>query len=134
MLSLLPPRSPLFDKRILEFCLAMPVDMDVREGYQRYPIRAALDGILPPRIQWRTGKTPYSPDYFNRYNAQVGLAREFVAAIGPRDPVRTVVDVDRLVKLLLPVDAANGTTAARDEVPGTLYLINFLRQFAEFRP
>ena len=112
----------------------MPESMDVGDGYPRYRIRAALDGILPPRIQWRTTKAPYSPDYFARYNAQLGMAREFVQAIRPNDPVRTVVDVEGLGKLLVPVDPAVGPTVARDEIPVTLYLINFLRQFAEFRP
>ncbi len=132
-ISLVPPCSPLLDKRILEFCLAMPESMDVGDGYPRYRIRAALDGILPPRIQWRTTKAPYSPDYFVRYNAQLGMAREFVQAIRPNDPIREIVDVEGVERLLAPVDAAAGPTAARDEVPVTLYLINFLRQFSEFR-
>lgn len=132
-ISLIPPCSPLLDKRILEFCLAMPESMDVGDGYPRYRIRVALDGILPPRIQWRTTKAPYSPDYFVRYNAQLGMAREFVQAIRPNDPIRAIVDVEGLGKLLVPVDAVAGPTAARDEVPVTLYLINFLRQFSEFR-
>jgi hypothetical protein len=106
----------------------------VHDGYPRYPIRGALEGILPPRIQWRTTKAPFSPDYFVRYNAQLGIAREFVAAIGPRDPVRSVIDVDRLEKVLLPVDPVKGSVAARDDVPLTLYMICFLRQFSEFRP
>ncbi len=133
-LSPVPVRSPLFDKRILEFCLALPVGMDVHEGYQRYPIRAALDGILPRRIQWRTDKKPYSPDYYLRYNAQLGMAREFVAAIGPHDPVRTLIDVDGLAKLLVPVDTRVGSYNALVAAPFTLYAINFLRQFSEFRP
>jgi asparagine synthase (glutamine-hydrolysing) len=133
-ISLIPPCLPLLDKRILDFCLAMPESMDVGDGYPRYRIRAALDGVLPPRIQWRTTKAPYSPDYFVRYNAQLGVAREFVHAIRPNDPVRTVVDVERLQKFLVPVDTTTGATAARDEVPVSLYLINFLRQFSEFRP
>jgi len=128
------PVTPMLDKRVLEFCLALPASMDTRDGYQRYLIRGALDGILPKRIQWRTDKLPYSPDYFLRYNAQLGMARSFVAAIGPNDPVRSVVDVGQLEKLLLPVDAAVGSAAARDEVPSTIYLINFLRQFSDFRP
>ena len=114
----------------------MPTGMDVHDGYQRYPIRAALDGILPPRIQWRTDKKPFSPDYLVRYNAQLGIAREFVSAIGPHDPVRTIVDVDKLQQLLaLPVDQNHrGAAAALGQVPGTLYLICFLRQFSAFRP
>jgi hypothetical protein len=132
--ALIPQSFPLLDKRLLEFCLAMPAGLAVREGYPRYPIRAALEGILPRRIQWRTSKLPFSPDYFVRYNAQIGIAREFVAAIGPHDPVRTIVDVERLRTLLVPVDAVAGSVAARDQVPWTLYLISFLRQFSEFQP
>lgn len=132
---LLPACFPLLDKRLLEFCLAMPVGMDVHDGYHRYPVRAALDGILPPRIQWRTDKKPFSPDYLVRYNAQLGIAREFVAAIGPHDPVRTIVDVEKLQQLLIPVDGPPaGTIATLGQVPGTLYLICFLRQFSAFRP
>jgi len=132
--GLLPMSFPLLDKRILEFCLALPVSMDVRDGHHRYPIRAALNGVLPPRIQWRADKIPFSPDYFVRYNSQLGMALEFVAAIGPKDPVRRIVDVERLRRMLVPADTKTRFAPARDEIPSTLYLINFLRQFSEFRP
>jgi asparagine synthase (glutamine-hydrolysing) len=131
--ALIPPSYPLLDKRVVEFCLALPARLKVHDGYHRYLVRGALDGILPSKIQWRTDKIPFSPDYFVRYNSQVGIAREFVAAIGPTDPVRSVIDVDRLNSMLTPVDAVKGSIPARDEVPGSLYMINFLRQFAEFR-
>lgn len=133
-LSLLRPSFPLADKRVLEFCLSLPAGMNMRDGYPRYLTRAALDGILPPRIQWRIGKTAFSPDYYVRYNAQLGMAREFVSAIGARDPVRSVIDVPRLEKLLVPVDPTKESKIARDDVPVTLYMICFLRQFSEFRP
>lgn len=132
--SYVRPSSPLLDKRVLEFCLALPPRMDVRDGYQRYPIRKALDGVLPPRLQWRTDKVAFSPDYFARYNAQLGMAREFVADIGPNDPVRAVIDVDHVSSLLKPVDPLVGSVPARDQIPVTLYSINFLRQFSDFRP
>jgi asparagine synthase (glutamine-hydrolysing) len=133
-INLVPAVTPLYDKRVLEFCLALPASMGVRDGYRRYLMRGALDGILPGKIQWRTDKLPYSPDYFVRYNAQLGMARKFVAAIGPNDPVRSIIDVEQLGKLLHPVDAVAGSAAARDSVPATMYMINFLRQFPDFRP
>ncbi|MGA2713899.1 MAG: asparagine synthase-related protein [Bryobacteraceae bacterium] len=132
--SLTRSATPLFDKRVLEFCLAVPAIMNERDGYSRYLVRGALDGLLPRRIQWRTGKAPFSPDYFVRYNAQLGIARDFVAAIGPGDPVRRVIDVDQVARLLVPADPAKPSAAARDDVPVSLYMINFLRQFPEFRP
>jgi asparagine synthase (glutamine-hydrolysing) len=125
---------PFLDKRIVEFCIAVPARLKVRDGYDRCLIREALDGILPRRIQWRTDKKPFGSDYYVRYNAQLPKARDFVAAIGPRDPVRTIVDVDRLAKSLEPVDPVKGKWEALVSIPATIYLIAFLRQFAEFRP
>ncbi len=130
----IPASQPLLDRRVLEFCLALPTDMNVHDGYPRYFVRGALDGVLPPRIQWRTDKMAFSADYILRYNAQLGMAREYVAAIGPGDPVRSVIDVEHLGKLLIAVDAAGKRASARDIVPSTLYAIRFLRQFSEFRP
>jgi asparagine synthase (glutamine-hydrolysing) len=125
---------PLFDKRVMEFCLAVPGKYKVRNGYRRYLIRRALDGILPPRIQWRTTKAPFSPDYFIRYNKQLGKVREFVRSIERRDPVRTIVDVDTLTTLVERPPVANGDRSALTLVPTTVYLICFLRQFSEFNP
>ena len=131
-ITLIRQSAPFLDKRIVEFCLALPSDLRVHGGYSRYPIRGALEGILPPRIQWRTTKTPFAPDYFLRYNSQLGMARDFVDAIGPRDPVRTVVDVDLLRSLMVPVDPLRGNQIARFQVPMGCFVITFLRQFSEF--
>ncbi len=123
---------PLLDKRVLEFCLAAPGSMKVRNGYQRYLVRGALDGVLPARIRWRSDKVPFSPDYHLRYTGQLGKAKAFVAAIGGNDPIRSVIDVEKLGILLRRVDSA-ADPVALETVPGTIYAICFLRQFAEFR-
>jgi asparagine synthase (glutamine-hydrolysing) len=129
---------PFLDKRVLEFSLAAPGHLKVRNGYHRYLIRAGLDKILPPLIQWRTTKVPFSPDYLRRYNAQRKQAQAILAEIGPNDPVRTIVNVERLKALAnLPVAENERDTlaefAARDAVPSGIYLIYFLRRFHEYR-
>jgi asparagine synthase (glutamine-hydrolysing) len=126
--------KPLLDKRLVEFCLSAPPRMKFHNGYSRYLVRGALDGILPTRIQWRTDKKPFSPDYSVRYNAQLGKAKEFVAAIGRNDPVRSMIDVDRLEQLLRPLSPGVTSHAARVSVPVSIYTICFLRQFSEYRP
>ncbi|HKX29750.1 MAG TPA: asparagine synthase-related protein [Blastocatellia bacterium] len=130
--------SPFSDKRLLEFCLAVPGDLKVRDGYPRYLVRAGLRNILPPEIRWRTSKLPFSPDYRRRYNAQRRQAQDILAAITPTDPVRQIVDVDGLRSL-----AAQGMMIQRSRtaglepgliiVPFGIYLIYFLRQFPEFQ-
>ena len=133
----LETRYPWRDKRLLEFCLAAPGEYKVRDGYKRYLVRAGLAGILPPAIQWRTSKTPFSPDYYQRYLAQQGLVQELLAAIKPHDPVHEVVDIAALKRsfarsLTAPTPAGNADALHR--VPVGIYLITFLRQFSEFRP
>lgn len=132
-------RYPMLDKRLIEFTAAVPVGLKFRNGYSRYLIRAALDGVLPPEIQWRTSKTPFSPDYLRRYERQIDRVRELLAAIGPRDPLREILDIEKIRGWAeLPVAVGDIYNAneliARDHLPQAVYLIYFLRQFPEFRP
>jgi asparagine synthase (glutamine-hydrolysing) len=129
---------PFKDKRLLQFCLAVPSNLKLRDGYRRYLVRAGLDQVLPQQIQWRTTKGPFSPDYFRRYNSQRKQVQSILADIRPNDPVRAVVDIPRLQQLAaLPV-ADNevdtfGALAALDLVPVAVYLIYFLRRFPDFQ-
>jgi asparagine synthase (glutamine-hydrolysing) len=129
---------PLLDKRLLEFCLAAPCSVKVKNGYQRYLIRAGLDKILPPAIQWRTSKGAFSPDYFRRYNAQRAQVTNFLSDIAANDPIRHVVDVEKIkewARLPVSEDEQNSFAArvARDFVPDAVYLIYFLRRFSDFQ-
>lgn len=49
-------RYPFFDRRLMEFCLAIPLEQKFRQGYPRAILRHAMEGILPPEIQWRVTK------------------------------------------------------------------------------
>lgn len=91
---------PFANKRLLEFCLALPGDMKIRHGWKRYLLRAGMEGILPPEIQWRKTKGPFSPDFFRRVAAS---RQEIVAAIeelegdpGLYNYVKTYVDLNKL--------------------------------------
>lgn len=129
---------PFLDKRVLEFCLAAPGELKIHNGHRRYLIRAALDGLLPEKIQWRTSKEPFSPDYHLRYNRQRPWAQQFLAAIAPNDPVCQVVNVEKLKRLAdYEMQGNRGNTpadmGALHFVPMGIYLITFLRQFSDFR-
>lgn len=126
--------QPWLDKRVLEFCLAAPPSLKVRNGYQRYLMRASLEGVLPKKIQWRTSKGPFSPNFAFRFNTQLKKAQEFIAAIGPNDPVRAVIDIDRLASILKPANPQRDTPIERERIPSTFYVLCFLRQFPDFRP
>lgn len=49
-------RYPFFDRRLAEFCISLPADQKLADGYSRIVARRAMEGLLPSAIQWRTGK------------------------------------------------------------------------------
>jgi asparagine synthase (glutamine-hydrolysing) len=49
-------RYPFFDRRLVEFCLSLPAGQRLQGGYTRSILRRAMQGVLPPKIQWRTDK------------------------------------------------------------------------------
>jgi asparagine synthase (glutamine-hydrolysing) len=49
-------RHPFFDKRVVEFCLALPWDLKVRDGWSKWIVRNSSDGLLPDTVRWRRGR------------------------------------------------------------------------------
>lgn len=129
---------PFLDQRIVEFCLAAPGRLKIRRGYKRSLIRDALDGLLPPAIQWRTSKEPFSPDFHVRYNRQRPMLVDWLKKIAKGDPVREVIDVDRLLHMAGLEMRSNRCNTPNDfiamhRVPNGVFMIAFLRQFPEFK-
>jgi asparagine synthase (glutamine-hydrolysing) len=54
-------RFPFWDKRLVEFCLALPADAKLSGGWPRLILRRAMEGILPEAIQWRRDKFDFTP-------------------------------------------------------------------------
>ncbi len=61
-------RYPLLDIRLLEFHLAVPSRLKRKDGSGRYLFRKAIEGIVPPGIQWRDDKSGATiPANFQRF-------------------------------------------------------------------
>jgi len=45
-------RDPTADIRLLEYCLSVPAEQDTYGGGERMLMRRAMEGILPPQVQW----------------------------------------------------------------------------------
>ncbi|NTV72519.1 MAG: hypothetical protein HGA71_20570, partial [Azonexaceae bacterium] len=54
-------RHPFADRRLVEFCLALPPQQKLQQGWIRMIVRRALSDVLPEKITWRGGKTVNSP-------------------------------------------------------------------------
>ena len=75
----LEPRYPFFDKRLAEFCLALPADQKLRDGWTRFVLRGAMTGILPEAVRWRGGKSDLSPNFVRALlGAQTAALKEVV--------------------------------------------------------
>jgi asparagine synthase (glutamine-hydrolysing) len=55
-------RFPFWDKRLVEFCLALPSAHKLYRGWDRITLRRAMHNRLPPQVQWRHDKTNFAPN------------------------------------------------------------------------
>jgi asparagine synthase (glutamine-hydrolysing) len=49
-------RHPFYDVRLLAYCVGLPPEYKIRNGWTRYILREGLRDTLPPRIQRRASK------------------------------------------------------------------------------
>ena len=59
-------RYPFFDRRVIEFCVGLPEEQKFSAGWPRYHFRRAMEGILPPEIQWRSTKASLASNFHRR--------------------------------------------------------------------
>ncbi|AFZ15084.1 asparagine synthase [Crinalium epipsammum PCC 9333] len=55
-------RYPFWDKRLVEFCLALPAEQKLDQGWSRIVMRRAMTAILPAKVQWRRDKSNFLPN------------------------------------------------------------------------
>jgi asparagine synthase (glutamine-hydrolysing) len=56
-------RFPFTDRRLVEFCLAIPPAQKLHNGYTRMIVRRALVNELPEKIRWRSDKANLAPNF-----------------------------------------------------------------------
>jgi asparagine synthase (glutamine-hydrolysing) len=61
--SSLDLRYPFWDKRLVEFCLSLPPEQKLRQGWTRRILRHAMTDILPQEVQWRKNKSNFLPSF-----------------------------------------------------------------------
>jgi len=53
-------RFPFLDYALVDWCIGLPDRAFVNDGWQKWILRAATEGVLPPGIQWRADKVGYA--------------------------------------------------------------------------
>ena len=68
----LEERHPLYDRRIVEFALALPEDQRWREDQTKYVLRQALRELLPESVRRRRGKADFSHAFVKALQGPMG--------------------------------------------------------------
>ena len=56
-------RYPFCDRRLVEFCMALPGSQRLQNGWTRMVVRRAMAGTLPEEVRWREGKADINPHF-----------------------------------------------------------------------
>ena len=54
-------RDPYRDRRLVEFLLRVPTGLLIRDGWNKYILRRAMQGLLPDKVHRRQGSVVASP-------------------------------------------------------------------------
>ncbi len=89
------PRHPFYDKRVVEFCLALPAEQKLHRGWNRMILRRALGHLYPPEVCWRANKGDLSANFLKAF---LTLARRRLDEVILLDPaaIRPYVNLDFL--------------------------------------
>ena len=91
-------RLPFLDYRLIEWALALPGDMKLRNGTNKYVLRKAMNGLLPEEILDRP-KRGFGPPFNAWLRAGIlDYARELL--LSPRAVQRRIYDPDFIAHLL----------------------------------
>jgi len=62
-MSGIEPRYPFFDRRLVEFCVALPAEQKLASGWGRVVARRAMPPPLPESVAWRVPKSDRGPAF-----------------------------------------------------------------------
>jgi asparagine synthase (glutamine-hydrolysing) len=90
-------RHPFYDRRLVEFCLALPASQKMRNGLNRFIIRNALKETVPAEVIWNRVKAPFGPHFMYVLDQ---FERERLEALMTKDTsvIEEYVDVQALHK------------------------------------
>ncbi len=93
-------RCPLLDIRLVEFHLAVPAHLKRKNGYGRYLFRKAIEGVVPPEVQWRTDKTGATIPSVRYRLIRDATAIEELILQGRDTPAAEYIDLEQMAKRL----------------------------------
>jgi asparagine synthase (glutamine-hydrolysing) len=106
-------RDPTYDRRVVEFCLTVPLEEFLRGGQLRSLARRAMVGRLPPSTLQRTKRGRQSADWFLNLAAVRGRMAVEVERLRSSPLASRMLDLNRMSSL---IENWPGNGFDRDEV------------------
>jgi asparagine synthase (glutamine-hydrolysing) len=99
-------RSPYLDRDLVEFAYTIPPEHLIRDGYVKWPLRAALAGILPDQIRLDKQKRGFNGSITSLLDLEDDATRERLLAPGP---IFDIVDRDKLIRFAHEADLSDNS-------------------------
>jgi asparagine synthase (glutamine-hydrolysing) len=109
-------RDPTADKRVVEFCLALPESQYLRDGQSRSFIRRATEGLLPDVVRWQTRCGIQAADWYEGLQAAHDQVVTLLTRLERSDTAQRCLDLPRLRRLVenWPQDNWTDTNITRE--------------------
>ncbi len=101
-------RSPYLDRELVEFAYSIPTEHLIRDGYTKWPLRAALDGIMPDEVRLDKQKRGFNGSIVSLLDLDDAATRDRLFASGP---IFDIVDRDRLVDFVDRADRSDNSVS-----------------------
>jgi asparagine synthase (glutamine-hydrolysing) len=92
-------RDPSADRRLVEYCLSVPMEQFLRDGVPRSLAMRALSDRLPEAVLRERRKGYQAVDWHETLSAARGIVTEEIERLAPCSPAARALDLDRLRKL-----------------------------------
>ncbi|HEX8124833.1 MAG TPA: asparagine synthase-related protein [Allosphingosinicella sp.] len=93
-------RDPTMDRRLLEYCLQIPLAHYFRNGVSRAVIRTALEGRVPDPVRLETLRGLQSPHWLDMIREARGEAGRLLGGIAQSPQARRLLDISKMRRLL----------------------------------
>jgi asparagine synthase (glutamine-hydrolysing) len=93
-------RTPALDRRVVDFCIGIPVDQYLRKGCDRWLIRRAMKGRLPDVVLYNKKRGAQSADWHPRLTRERNHIAAKVKSLAANVDVASTIDLERLTAIL----------------------------------
>jgi len=90
--------DPTGDARLLDYCFGVPASEDVYDGGERMLIRRAMEGLLPPEVQWNVVRGSQAADVSYRLLDYPGEMEDALATVNGSSAANQYLDIAALKK------------------------------------